>query len=374
GVYSWVSPENRRILVELLRRRLKPGGVAYVSYNALPGQAAEAPLARLIRDHAMAEPGPIPARLDRALAFAGRLRQAGAAYFAMAPAAGPHLDGLQGQTRNYLAHEYLNSHRTAFYHADIAAELAEAKLDFAASALLLGQFDNLNLSPEQQALLAEVGDPARRETLRDFILGQGFRRDLFQRGLRPLAPAEAAARLRATRFALVTPRRQMPRTAACPRGQIAFAPAVYDPLLDALAEGPQPLAALEARTGLPWEPLREAILLLCAAGHAEPAVAEAEADSARDSTARFNAAVLEENGKGVELMALASPVLGTGVAVDRADRLFLAALQRGADPLAFARAALPPPPSDNPADDPLPRRFEIFETLHLPILRQLGVA
>jgi SAM-dependent methyltransferase len=37
GVYSWVPGGVRDALMRLVRRRLAPGGVAYVSYNALPG-------------------------------------------------------------------------------------------------------------------------------------------------------------------------------------------------------------------------------------------------------------------------------------------------------------------------------------------------
>jgi SAM-dependent methyltransferase len=35
GVYSWVSEDNRRHLVHYLREHLKPGGMAYVSYNCM---------------------------------------------------------------------------------------------------------------------------------------------------------------------------------------------------------------------------------------------------------------------------------------------------------------------------------------------------
>ncbi|MGA7986157.1 MAG: class I SAM-dependent methyltransferase, partial [Burkholderiales bacterium] len=37
GVYSWINAENRRHVVEFVRRRLAPGGLVYLSYNCLPG-------------------------------------------------------------------------------------------------------------------------------------------------------------------------------------------------------------------------------------------------------------------------------------------------------------------------------------------------
>ena len=39
GVYSWVSAEYRAAIVALIRRRLKSGGLVYISYDAMPGWA-----------------------------------------------------------------------------------------------------------------------------------------------------------------------------------------------------------------------------------------------------------------------------------------------------------------------------------------------
>src|SRR5580704_12829447 len=37
GVYTWVDRPTRAALREFIDRRLKPGGLAYISYNAMPG-------------------------------------------------------------------------------------------------------------------------------------------------------------------------------------------------------------------------------------------------------------------------------------------------------------------------------------------------
>jgi SAM-dependent methyltransferase len=56
GVYSWITPENRRHIVDFMARYLKPGGIVYVSYNAMPGWSAATPLQRLVLEHARAVP------------------------------------------------------------------------------------------------------------------------------------------------------------------------------------------------------------------------------------------------------------------------------------------------------------------------------
>ena len=51
GIWSWVSPQNRHFLVEILRRKLRPGGVAYISYNCTPGWNPMIPLRDLLTRH-----------------------------------------------------------------------------------------------------------------------------------------------------------------------------------------------------------------------------------------------------------------------------------------------------------------------------------
>ena len=44
GFLSWVSTQKRRAFIDFCARQLKPGGLLFVAYNALPGWAALAPL------------------------------------------------------------------------------------------------------------------------------------------------------------------------------------------------------------------------------------------------------------------------------------------------------------------------------------------
>ena len=73
GIWSWVSDENRRLIVDFVRRKLKVGGVLYVSYNTLPGWATFAPMRHLLTEHAAvlgsAGTGMVT-RVDEALNFA----------------------------------------------------------------------------------------------------------------------------------------------------------------------------------------------------------------------------------------------------------------------------------------------------------------
>ena len=51
GVLSWVNAENRQRVIDLIRTRLNPGGVVYVSFNCLPGRSPSVPLRDLLWFH-----------------------------------------------------------------------------------------------------------------------------------------------------------------------------------------------------------------------------------------------------------------------------------------------------------------------------------
>ena len=73
GIWSWISDENRQTIVDIIRRKLRVGGIVYVSYNCLPGWAAAMPLRHLITLHAElagSEAFGIVGKIDGALKFA----------------------------------------------------------------------------------------------------------------------------------------------------------------------------------------------------------------------------------------------------------------------------------------------------------------
>ncbi len=126
----------------------------YVSYNALPAWQGALGMQRLLargrRAHRRAQRPPGAAR---ARAGARPRRRQGAP-----PERDPFVGGLLEHAQRaqpaYLAHEYMNAAWRPCFHADVAAALAEAKLDWVASAQLLENFSPLMLSDEVRAVPA----------------------------------------------------------------------------------------------------------------------------------------------------------------------------------------------------------------------------
>lgn len=318
GIYSWVSPEIRRGIVEFIDRRLKPGGVVYVSYNALPGWSAGMPMRELMRLHASRLSPPAlstPGKVQQAVEFMDSLNGRKMRYFMSVPGMEERIKRLKQAKTNYLAHEYFNREWHPQYFYQVAEEMAVARLDFACSAQLSDHIDAANLSQDAIQHLRSVDDPVMRETLRDYYLNQQFRRDIYTRGAGRLAQVAQFDCMLDQRWMLMTARENVKLTVPAAVGEVTLDPAAHRPVIDALAEGPMTGRELLLRQNiaeLGHTRLMQAIILLSQAGYLHALVPPAVAAIARDSCRRFNTAVVAQAADG-EMNYIASPLTGLAV-------------------------------------------------------------
>ena len=192
GVLSWISPENRQHLIGAVTKRLKPGGLVYLSYNVTTGWSAMVPVRRVMRMLARASPERTDIAVPGVLDFVDRLKGAGALFFQAHPNLESRLAEIRKQDARYIAHEYLNEDWNPLMFADVAGEMLEAKCRYIGSATLPENIDAVSVSANVAPLLAETRDPVLRETLRDIGCAQSFRRDLYRKGGVPMPGAGAA--------------------------------------------------------------------------------------------------------------------------------------------------------------------------------------
>lgn len=336
GVLSWVSEENQHLIVDFVRRQLKPGGVLYLSYNSQPGHAATVPFRHLLSEHAarMTAPGRgIVARIDGAIEFAEALLALNPGFAVAHPTIAERLKAIGAHDRHYLAHEYFNRDWRPLPFAELAAALTAAKLSFACSAAYLDHIDALNLTGDQHRFLAEIPDPLFRQSVRDFIVNQPFRRDYWVKGGRRLSSLEQTEALRRLSVMLVTDRRDVAFTVQGALGQREISPVAYDPILDALADHrPKTLAEIEesgAGAGLRLGSIFEAVMVLAGRGDLAPVQDEKAQAHAGKSSKRLNRHILDKSRGSGDLAVLASPLTGGGIGVPRPYQLFLLARQEG---------------------------------------------
>jgi len=190
GVYSWISPAARQAVQRFIYERLKPGGLVYNSYNCLPGWTAEAPLRRLMVELGRTRAGSSETRIGHALDQMAELGKFDLGFLNRQPAAKNALQQYRTRPANYLAHEMLNADWNLFYSADVADEMAAAKLDFLGSATLPENQTDLILPDEAATFMRGQPDMRLRQLMQDFLLNQRFRRDVFVRGHAHLPPLQ----------------------------------------------------------------------------------------------------------------------------------------------------------------------------------------
>jgi len=337
GVWSWVSDDNRRAIVEIIRRRLKVGGAVYLSYNTLPGWAVAMPLRHMMTLHAETagnEAQGVVGRIDASIAFGAKLAEVGARYFAANSTAKGRLDAIAGQNRNYVAHEYFNRDWTPMYFSDAHQWLSEAKLGYACAGAILDQMDGFNLTQPQQEVLGDIPYSVLRETVRDYLLNQQFRRDVYTRGARRLSALERMERLYDLRVILNAPRADISYEVDAGLGKVGLRQDIYEPIVEALAAGaggPQrigDLALTPELAALPAGTLIEGLAVLIGSGRAHVAQSEAAIAAAAPRCRRLNAHLIDRSRVSGDVQWLASPVIGAGVAVGRFEQMFLAARAR----------------------------------------------
>jgi SAM-dependent methyltransferase len=328
GIWSWISDENRAIIVDFVRRKLKVGGVLYISYNTQPGWASMVPVRDLLTQHAdvMAQQGAgVVSRVDGALAFAKKLWDSNPAYARANPQLGERLKAISEQNRHYVAHEYFNRDWVPMSFSDMAESLASAKIDFACSATYIEHVNNVHMTAEQLAILDELPDPTFRQSVRDFMVNQQFRRDYWVKGPRQLNALEYSEQTRAQRVVLAIPRSSVTLTVKGTLGTANLAEAVYNPLLDLMSDfkvrslGEIELALREHAISLTQ--LHQAAMVLIEKAVLAPAHDEAVISACREDTMKLNRALLER--------ARGSPVLGSSVVLSRFHQLMLLAILAG---------------------------------------------
>lgn len=338
GVWSWVSPENRRHIVDFAARYLKPGGLLYVTYNALPRWTPSMPMQRLLRLSAARDADRSDRRVLRALDTARAFAEAGADMIPTEIL--DKLDKERGEGTAYLSHEYLNAHWSPCFHADVAEDLAAAKLSFVATANLFENFPDLSLTEAQRKLVESVA-AGYAETARDYFLARSFRRDIFMRGPRPIPARRLERRLALQKLCLVVPPSAVTLAVKVPVGEATLNESFYGPALQALAGRPMTIGELRALPEADGSSAteREVLGMLIGSRQAmalpNPVTAEAV-----DAVRRYNRAHLSicaDEGRAV--CALAAAGLGAGITVRLFEMLAYEVLVDGAEEEAGAVTA-----------------------------------
>jgi SAM-dependent methyltransferase len=392
GVLSWISRENRQHLLDLLGRRLRPGGLAYVSYNVSTGWSGMAPLRGLMRMLAEANPDRTDIVATAVLDYVDQLKASGALFFQANPGIEARLAEIRRQDPRYIAHEFLNQEWYPADFAEVAKAMAERKCSYIGSATLAENIDVVAVPNAVQPLMASARDPLLRETLRDFGSGQGFRRDIYRRGMAPMPAAEHQIVIDDLTIGWTGQAAGDKVTIATPIGSLTGRDEIYRPLLGMLEAGP--VSVRQARTtqsfaGPRLLDLLQAVALLIGSGFANPVLPGGISEDARQSAERLNLAIAALNARGGDLPRVVSPLMGAAINVDLLVSLLVGELLKGHPPEVEALTTLilahlthggrTVQRDGQPISDPVQARSIVADVLRTgleqrgPLLREWGV-
>ena len=132
--------------------------------------------------------------------------------------------------------------------SEVHGQLQVARLDFACSTDLHARLLDIQLSPEQQALLAQIEGPLLRTEVADTFGGQRLRRDLWVREQRRLTRMEQLEQLEALHVVLTLDPADVPCTIKGGCGGATMVPRSVDALLELIrADGPVALCTVLQR-------------------------------------------------------------------------------------------------------------------------------
>jgi SAM-dependent methyltransferase len=300
GVYTWIGAEVQCALRRFIDRRLKPGGLVYLSYNAMPGWARDLPFQGLLREFGRTLPGDNSGRLAATAALARALAGAGVASLAASFIVKELQERPEDYAPAYLVHEFMPAAWQPLYVTEVRRDMATIGLQPAGSATLIENLDWMVLDEPARQTLEAITDPDARELVRDYYLDQRFRCDVFARGNRQLGLGERASRLLSSSFVLARPVRAIRYRMTTPAGSFTYDSPAARAIIAELNAGRLP------RT----EDLKT-LLTLCAAGDIMPA------EPGHASVADLNRALCDRLDGPEEIRWLALPC-GTAVEVDPA--------------------------------------------------------
>ncbi|HEV2785984.1 MAG TPA: class I SAM-dependent methyltransferase [Solirubrobacteraceae bacterium] len=176
GVFSWIADSVRDALLALSASVLSEHGVAYVSYNALPGGHGRQALREMLAYHVRELDGP-EEKMAAARGFLRLLSAAREADPELAKSFGAEARRLADAVDGLFFHDTLAEHNRAFYFHEFTALAAAHGLQYLSEA----EFSEMQVDalPEQlQKALLTISDPLAREQYLDFLKERMFRQTL----------------------------------------------------------------------------------------------------------------------------------------------------------------------------------------------------
>ncbi len=199
GVYSWVPEEVRNALLAACARHLAPQGIAFVSYNALPGGYLRRIARDMMRFHTQRAPD-ARTRVAQSLALMTFFADSVPEEDACGPLLRKELERIRGLDPALLIHDDLaDVNEPVYFHKFVEHASRHGLRYFAEAEYFMMSAERY--APAVRGALAKLGENAvAREQYLDFLACRPFRQSLLCRDGAGAASTPLTARLAGLRF------------------------------------------------------------------------------------------------------------------------------------------------------------------------------
>nr|WP_317199145.1 class I SAM-dependent methyltransferase [uncultured Psychrobacter sp.] len=335
GIWSWVSNDNRDIITDFIRRKLKVGGVLYISYNTLPGWAAASPIRHMLteHDHMHGSRGQgIGKRVKASIEFTQDLLKLCQPLVQQVPSIPQRLEDISKQNSNYLAHEYFNREWQPMYFSEMADWLSPTKTNFACSASFLEDYNPSSYNNEQLAFIETLDDPMFAQSVKDYMHNKQFRRDYWVKGARKISMAKSEQIWHQLRFRMIANAENIKYEVNGAAGTIALREDIFKTVVTLLSDHKiHQVADLQQQLPDDFEQnwLFESLAILHAQGHIILVQEDVVIEKVQEHCRRLNAYIMQQSLVSPELAALVSPLTGNATTYGRFHLIFLHAYIQG---------------------------------------------
>ena len=239
GFISWVDEGIQAAAYKLAGDYLAPGGLLFVSYNAMPGSTTTRVIQRLMENFT-SNKMPTLERAADGIEFLKWLQESKSGLLNALPKLALMIPTLEEKDLHYIAHEYFTGHHEAFFFREVVDALPQ-DMNYAGSAIAYQNHPQMCLLPQSIQELTNI-TRIEFESRKDVLADIPFRADIFHR------PGDISnpVQINEMPIYLAAPLGELSRSAMTPIGEMAIEGKVADLIFETLAKGPRTLKELEA--------------------------------------------------------------------------------------------------------------------------------
>lgn len=177
GVFSWVSKDIQEKILRICSDHLKENGLAYISYNTLPGWRRKQALREMMQFHTKTI-SDINEKVDQARALLGFLKSSQIdPYDSYSQFLQDSFEKLKKMPSFYIYHEYLEDDNVALYFSEFTDLLRKNNLRYLSDANF-SLTTAVDLPSDTQELLTSLSEQEKKEQYLDFIRNREFRESI----------------------------------------------------------------------------------------------------------------------------------------------------------------------------------------------------